>query len=610
MGCAISATLVQQWARSYLHAVDNQHHPPHKRALIRAYMFEGMGESHMTVAIEGIPILLHASLFLFLIGLIVYFYGINPLIAYPIMAVFVVSVTMYLIPTCMPLVRSNFPFHTPLSSPFWWLWRVTRHREPLRSAKTMEMIRECDATHNKRNGRGYDAISWILSQSDEDREFEQFLDAIAGFKGGKDPLGGRVMVTRLVKQYPAEILLRTYTMLRSCGRFPKKLDNRTTVILRAIPALALSWSTIDWKETHVVHLSQWPLKMLEILDKEAVTGNKACLDSDLVVSTYYILLHITTCDPNTHVEAKYLEPEILNIDHDTDNIKAAKELVLGKQAHRKSTDARPSDIIIDALVAGAFRRALSQVIQTPHYTAPLMPYIIMLRPLSAEGDPQHRFSICVQKLLLDSLFSQESPELRDRFLRTAALMDDAVAINTALPAIEHYLGIYPGDTIAQRTKTILGETLSALQLEAPATRPPSHKERPHRPPLKATDHAYDLGNLSTSHFPDYSEASNNVQGESSAELRFSTTPPPGYRGVSYNADPGIITGGSRLSGETLAPSNNLGYFPFQPSKTIQVTDNVPIADVNEDKLGNDYRNSGYGSMTTTSTTTLTVTGAA
>ncbi|KAF9458143.1 hypothetical protein BDZ94DRAFT_1240252 [Collybia nuda] len=444
MGCAISATLVQQWARSYLHAVDNQHQPPHKRALIRAYMYEGVGESYMTIAIEGIPILLHASLFLFLIGLIIYFYGINPLIAYPIMAVFIVSITMYLIPTCMPLVRSNFPFHTPLSTPFWWFWRTAWHKENWKSAKTMETTREYDATHIKRVERSSGAIVWILRQSDEDREFEELLDAIAGYKGkrrDKYP-SGRVLIADLVKEYPVEVLLRTYAMLKLCGRFSKKPDNRVTVILRAVPALAVSWHTISWKNSKTSVdaqiLFRWPLEMLETIDK-AVAGNKMCLvESDLVLSTYRILLQImiwTTgakvvdartldADPpatatTTTIATTTTNSNKLDFDHDMDNIRAAKQI-------GKSANERPSDLIVDTLVSSDFRKALSQTFPInkesgdiiTHDTSHLEPYLAMLDFLFKTGESaQQRLSQSISNLKLP-------PELDEKFGRIASLMDD------------------------------------------------------------------------------------------------------------------------------------------------------------------------------------------
>ncbi|KAF9458122.1 hypothetical protein BDZ94DRAFT_1301433 [Collybia nuda] len=435
LGCAISATLVQQWARSYLHAVDNQHQPPHKRALIRAYMFEGVVSSHMTIAIEGIPILLHASLFLFLIGLIIYFYGINPLIAYPIMAVFIVSVTMYLIPTCMPLIQSNFSFHTPLSTPIWWFWRVVWHKDKWSSAKPMEITREYDATHENRSERSYDAIVWILRQSDEDREFEELLHAIAGFKGpnGSSHPSGRHQVARLVRNYPVEILLRAYTLLKSCGRFSKKPDNRATVIMRAIPALAVSWHIIgSWGHSKAVTslvdqkiLSRWPLEMLETIDK-AVAGNKVCFtESDLVLSTYRILLRIIIWagDPKEvvtwplHANQPAISLNKLDFDHDMDNIKAAKQI-------GKSANDRPFDLIIDALISSDFRQVLSHHIEERSGVIPsyqinhLKPYLAMLDFLFKTGEStQQHFFQTISGLEL-------SPELDGMFRRIATLMGD------------------------------------------------------------------------------------------------------------------------------------------------------------------------------------------
>ncbi|KAI0252915.1 hypothetical protein BJV78DRAFT_1087367, partial [Lactifluus subvellereus] len=61
--CALLATLLQQWARRYLR--------------IRAFFSEGVDKLHLPWAVETLPTLLHASLFLFFAGLVIFLFGIN-----------------------------------------------------------------------------------------------------------------------------------------------------------------------------------------------------------------------------------------------------------------------------------------------------------------------------------------------------------------------------------------------------------------------------------------------------------------------------------------------------------------------------------------------------
>ncbi|KAJ6537271.1 hypothetical protein DFH09DRAFT_846883, partial [Mycena vulgaris] len=69
LACALIVTLIQQWA--YIHAIEGRQ-LPEKRARIRAFLYEGMQNSHIGAIVDGAPLLLHASLFSFLIGLVIF----------------------------------------------------------------------------------------------------------------------------------------------------------------------------------------------------------------------------------------------------------------------------------------------------------------------------------------------------------------------------------------------------------------------------------------------------------------------------------------------------------------------------------------------------------
>ncbi|KAI0039227.1 hypothetical protein FA95DRAFT_1470073, partial [Auriscalpium vulgare] len=78
--CALAATLMQQWARHYLQ-VSQRRGAPHKRARIRAYLYQGIDRFGMAGAVEFIPALLHTSVFLFFVGLVDFMFPINNTIA-------------------------------------------------------------------------------------------------------------------------------------------------------------------------------------------------------------------------------------------------------------------------------------------------------------------------------------------------------------------------------------------------------------------------------------------------------------------------------------------------------------------------------------------------
>ncbi|KAF7978937.1 hypothetical protein HWV62_44149 [Athelia sp. TMB] len=77
---AMLATLVQQWARQYLQAAQVVK-GARDRAALRTYMARGLDKSYAQGVVEIIPVLLHASLFLFFIGLVVFLFTVNKVVA-------------------------------------------------------------------------------------------------------------------------------------------------------------------------------------------------------------------------------------------------------------------------------------------------------------------------------------------------------------------------------------------------------------------------------------------------------------------------------------------------------------------------------------------------
>ncbi|KAI0038669.1 hypothetical protein FA95DRAFT_1505222, partial [Auriscalpium vulgare] len=112
--CALAATLMQQWARHYVQ-ISHKQKAPYKRARMRTFLSMGVETFHMTRAVETIPTILHASVFLFFVGLVDFMLSINKTVAYIILVAVILSILGYLLSTLHPLVSSSSPYHTPLS---------------------------------------------------------------------------------------------------------------------------------------------------------------------------------------------------------------------------------------------------------------------------------------------------------------------------------------------------------------------------------------------------------------------------------------------------------------------------------------------------------------
>jgi hypothetical protein len=102
--CALFATLLQQWGRSYLR-VSSLPYSPHKRARLRACYKRGVEKLHIPKAIEVLPALLHISLFLFFAGLSVFLSGVHPTIFKVVTAWIGLCVVLYACLKFLPIIR-------------------------------------------------------------------------------------------------------------------------------------------------------------------------------------------------------------------------------------------------------------------------------------------------------------------------------------------------------------------------------------------------------------------------------------------------------------------------------------------------------------------------
>ena len=119
--CALSATLVQQWARRYIKATQ-QSYSPQKQARIRAFLAEGIDKLHLPLVVELLPTFLHLSVFLFFAGLGVFLFNLNITIFIAVIWWLGLCALAYICITFMPIIRHDSPYHSPLSSLVWYIW--------------------------------------------------------------------------------------------------------------------------------------------------------------------------------------------------------------------------------------------------------------------------------------------------------------------------------------------------------------------------------------------------------------------------------------------------------------------------------------------------------
>jgi hypothetical protein len=118
VACALAATLVQQWARKYLLTTQIPS-SPQRRARVRTYLFQGVLRFRLSTIVTAVPFLLHASVFLFLAGLIEFLFQINHILAWVLLGWVVMGGKIYLVLTVLHLCYRDCPYMTPMSGLLW-----------------------------------------------------------------------------------------------------------------------------------------------------------------------------------------------------------------------------------------------------------------------------------------------------------------------------------------------------------------------------------------------------------------------------------------------------------------------------------------------------------
>ena len=215
--CALLATFLQQWARRYL-KITQSRYSPHKRARIRAFFSEGVDKCLLPWTVDALPTLLHISLFLFFAGLVVFLCNVNLTIFKLVLSWVGLCGALYGCMTCMPIIRHDSPYYTPLSLPVWHIvtgvlflvYRVLRwfigQARFLRGAyyRYLDLEESCgkslahgmqktaeETALNSLSEIDTRAFMWTFDCLDEDHELEHFFSGLPGFRSSKvvnDPL--------------------------------------------------------------------------------------------------------------------------------------------------------------------------------------------------------------------------------------------------------------------------------------------------------------------------------------------------------------------------------------------------------------------------------------
>ncbi|KAJ7643394.1 hypothetical protein DFH06DRAFT_1051662 [Mycena polygramma] len=178
--CALLATLVEQWAREFLHRTE-KHPSPIRRARVFSFLYFGVRRFGMHIVVDLIPLLLHVALMLFLAGLIAFLVPINEFLMGLIGAILGVFLGIYSVITLLPVISSDCPYRTPFSAFAWrliqparkmWLGSAAPHVEANLNDVMLDMALQESDTRDQR------AIAWTVDSLTDEAELLPFLEAV------------------------------------------------------------------------------------------------------------------------------------------------------------------------------------------------------------------------------------------------------------------------------------------------------------------------------------------------------------------------------------------------------------------------------------------------
>ena len=175
LSASLLATVVQQWARSYLRVYQG---PKNPLKTARVQMFFSDGLILMPIMAEATPGLVHASVFLFFAGLGESILNINTTVGVATIFPIFICEFVYLYSVVASLTDPQSSYRSPFSLLIWY-FLPNRIR---RTFKKMEARQEQHAMkHTKeRKDRDVRAVQWMVDNIDGSKDVETFVLAIPG----------------------------------------------------------------------------------------------------------------------------------------------------------------------------------------------------------------------------------------------------------------------------------------------------------------------------------------------------------------------------------------------------------------------------------------------
>ena len=193
---------------------------------MRAFFANGVEKMHVPWAVEGLPTMLHLSLFLFFVGLAIFLFNIDRRVFLSMVWWIGLFSMVYGLITILPLIRHDSPYNSPLSTPAWFLYATIHHvtfkiLASITSGSPQRFQTWCRCEYLKYRYQGWrlrgvekaaeetaserspeidvQILDWTISALGDDDSQKSFFEAIPGFFNSK-------LVNYLERDLPEELL--------------------------------------------------------------------------------------------------------------------------------------------------------------------------------------------------------------------------------------------------------------------------------------------------------------------------------------------------------------------------------------------------------------------
>ncbi|KAJ7271134.1 hypothetical protein C8J57DRAFT_1130186, partial [Mycena rebaudengoi] len=248
LSSALVATLLDQWARDFLHRSEMRSAPV-IRARVFSFLYYGLKRFNMHAVVEAIPLLLHASLLLFLAGLVAFLLPINRIIMGVAAGLLTLLVIIYCGLTILPILYLDCPYRTPVSGALWRLLSVLRPTlRPVAAndhAPTVveAVVKSATGISDERTDRDRRALIWTVKSLTDDTELEPFIESIPDVLWGPSDRRGLYdnHITTLINNPDTHLIARIMRLLQSADSgllLPEAKTRRQITCLKALWTVA------------------------------------------------------------------------------------------------------------------------------------------------------------------------------------------------------------------------------------------------------------------------------------------------------------------------------------------------------------------------------------